>query len=151
MEKQLEPVLYSERLTPSVSVVFSLFILGIGAGLIALPFGDVLALIIGLSTLLTLIILSFALSPQIRLTKSSLTVGRATIETRYLAKATSVDPVQSFKERGANLDSRAFTLFRPGIKNLVKIEINDKSDPTPYWLFSTRNPEILCQFLKQVS
>lgn len=147
----MEPVLYSERLTPSVSVVFALLLLGLCAGLIALPFGLALALIIGFSTCLTLLLFGFALSPQIRLTKSALTVGRATIETGFLTNATHVDPVQAFKERGVNLDSRAFTLFRPGIKNLVKLEITDKNDPTPYWLFSTRNPEILCRFLKQVN
>ena len=147
----MEPVLYSERLTPSVSVGFALLLLGLGAGLIALPFGLTLALIIGLSTLLILISLSFALSPQIQLTRSALTVGKASIETTYLSKATSVAPVEAFKERGTNLDSRAFTLFRPGIKNLVKVEIADENDPTPYWLFSTRNPDILCKFLRQVS
>ena len=151
MEKQLEPVIYSERLTPSISVVFALVLLSLGAGLIALPFAQDLTLLIGSGTFLVMLVLSFALAPRIHLTKSTLTVGRATIERSFLSKASSIESDHAFRERGANLDSRAFTMFRPGIKTLVKVQINDDKDPTPYWLFSTRNPEVLCQFLNQAN
>ena len=147
----MEPVLYRERLLPSISMVFSIVLLCIGAGLIALPFGQLLAMIIGSSMLLAILLLSIALAPTVLLTKKSLRVGKAYIERRYLGSATCIAVAASFMERGTKLDSRAFTLFRPGIKTLVKVMILDENDPTPYWLFASRNAEVLCSLLNQTS
>jgi hypothetical protein len=47
------------------------------------------------------------------------------------------------------LDTRAFTRFQIGVKSLVKIELVDPQDPTPYWLIATRNPEVLAGLINK--
>jgi hypothetical protein len=85
------------------------------------------------------------------LQQGSLRVGSAVIPVQYLGAAFVISNQDAFAERGRNLNPRAFTRFQIGVNQLVKIEITDLEDPTPYWLISTRNPELLVSFLRKVS
>jgi hypothetical protein len=49
--------------------------------------------------------------------------------------------------RGVDLDARAFLKIRPWVKPVVRIELDDDNDPTPYWLVSTRRPKELAAAL----
>ena len=42
---------------------------------------------------------------------------------------------------GPQLDPQAFVLHRPWVGPVVRIEVLDPDDPTPYWVISTRRPE----------
>jgi hypothetical protein len=44
---------------------------------------------------------------------------------------------------GPDLDPEAFVLHRPWIGPVVRLEVLDPDDPTPYWVVSTRHPERL--------
>jgi hypothetical protein len=46
-------------------------------------------------------------------------------------------------ERGQRLDARAWLLIRGWISPVVTVTVVDDSDPTPYWLVSTRQPDAL--------
>jgi hypothetical protein len=48
-------------------------------------------------------------------------------------------------ERGTRLDARAWLLIRGWVAPVVKIEVIDEQDPTPYWLVSARRPRELEQ------
>jgi hypothetical protein len=45
------------------------------------------------------------------------------------------------KALGPNYDPAAFAVHRGWIGPLVRVEVTDPDDPTPYWLFSTRHPD----------
>ncbi|MFM2384507.1 MAG: hypothetical protein RL166_381, partial [Actinomycetota bacterium] len=45
--------------------------------------------------------------------------------------------------------ARAWLSIQASIKGLVKVQVLDKNDPTPYWLISTRNPEKLVNLLNR--
>jgi hypothetical protein len=55
---------------------------------------------------------------------------------------------QIFQERGPKLEPAAFKVFQGTVKTAVKIEISDPSDPTPYWIISTRKPIQLASALE---
>ena len=76
-----------------------------------------------------------------------LQVSRAVIATKHLGLAYVVERQDQFSERGQKLSTLAYTRFQIGVKGLVKIEIVDESDPTPYWLVATRHPEVLAGYL----
>jgi hypothetical protein len=38
------------------------------------------------------------------------------------------------------LDARAWLLIRGWITPVVKVDLTDPTDPTPYWIVSTRRP-----------
>ena len=46
-------------------------------------------------------------------------------------------------ERGTRLNGLAYLCIRGWIDPVVRIDITDPSDRTPYWLTSTRRPEEL--------
>lgn len=74
---------------------------------------------------------------SIELSDGWLRVGKARIELRYIEKIELLDESAMRRERGIGLDARAFLAIRFWVKSGVKIFLNDKRDPTPYWLIST--------------
>jgi len=50
-------------------------------------------------------------------------------------------------ERGRHLDARAWLLIRGWISPVVRVEVADETDPAPYWLVSTRQPDAVIDAL----
>ena len=82
-------------------------------------------------------------TPSIEVTEGMLRVGRARIERSYVGEVTAHRGAEAVAERGTRLDARAWLALRGWISGVVRIEIVDDSDPTPYWLVSTRRPDEL--------
>ena len=141
--------LYKERVLPTVYFYIASITLPLSLFLVALPFSEVVSISLALASIPLVLVLSWLGSPLIALNQQTLSIGQASIETKYLGKAEVVSPQEAFLERGVKLDSRAFTKFQIGVKQLVKIEIRDKQDPTPYWLIATRNPEVLAGLINK--
>lgn len=141
--------LYKERVLPTVYFYIASITLPLSLFLVALPFSEVVSISLALASIPLVLVLSWLGSPLIALNQQTLSIGQASIETKYLGKAEVVSPQEAFLERGVKLDSRAFTKFQIGVKQLVKIEIQDKQDPTPYWLIATRNPEVLAGLINK--
>lgn len=141
--------LYKERVLPTVYFYIASITLPLSLFLVALPFSEVVSISLALASIPLVLVLSWLGSPLIALNQQTLSIGQASIETKYLGIAEVVSPQEAFLERGVKLDSRAFTKFQIGVKQLVKIEIRDKQDPTPYWLIATRNPEVLAGLINK--
>ncbi len=86
-------------------------------------------------------------TPTISVTSETLQVGRAQIERQYVGAVTIYHGDEATQQRGTKLNGLAYLCIRGWIKPVVKIEITDPSDRTPYWLTSTRNPEHLAAAL----
>jgi len=82
-------------------------------------------------------------TPSITVTRDTLTVGRATIERRFVGSVQPFRAKEATAERGTRLNGLAYLCIRGWIDPVVRIEITDPSDRTPYWLTSTRRPEEL--------
>ncbi|MBM7776302.1 hypothetical protein JOD54_006506 [Actinokineospora baliensis] len=52
------------------------------------------------------------------------------------------------KVLGPNLDPAAFLLHRGWVRPLVRVQVTDPDDPTPYWVFSTRHPHRLAEVIE---
>jgi hypothetical protein len=150
MTKESSPVLYRERTLPSLGFYAAALFIPVAMFVIALPFSVEIGFVVAALSIPLMLVASWALSPLIELTADHLRVGRIEIETKYLGSATAIEGHSVFLERGPHLDTRAFTKFQVGVKQLVKIEIQDKQDPTPYWLVATRNPEILAGLINKL-
>ena len=126
-------VLYTEKLWPNfwiwlVSAGFS------SAGILMLAPISIWA---GITAAIVLFIIICVL---LVLSTPSITV---TIERGFLGKATSFRGKEATAERGTRLNGLAFLCIRGWVDPVVRIEIEDPSDRTPYWLTSTRHPEQL--------
>ncbi|MCU1512724.1 MAG: hypothetical protein JWM01_2905 [Arthrobacter sp.] len=141
-------VLYNEKLWPNVWIWLVAAGLS-GAGIlvfapISLAAGITAAVVLFL-VIAVLLVLS---TPVITVTGSTLRVGRATIERRFLGVAEAFRGKEATAERGPRLNGLAFMCFRGWIDPVVRIEITDPSDRTPYWLTSTRHPDQLLAALQ---
>ena len=75
--------------------------------------------------------------------KENLQVGRAKIENKYIESVEILDVKAMKFERGPGINPRAFLAIRFWVRGGVKLTLNDKRDPTPYWLVSTNKAEEL--------
>ena len=67
----------------------------------------------------------------------------AKIQLKYIKKVSALDKKQFIKLRGPDADPAAFNATRFWVNTGVKIELNDKKDPTPYWLVSSKKAKQL--------
>lgn len=88
-------------------------------------------------------------TPSISVTARTLQVGRAGIERRFVGSVQPFRGEEATAERGTRLNALAFLCIRGWIDAVVRIEITDPADRTPYWLTSTRRPEELVAALAQ--
>ncbi|MET4146135.1 DUF3093 domain-containing protein [Arthrobacter sp. UYCo732] len=137
------PAVYREKLWPNIWIwiiaagvsgagilVFAPISLGAGYTAAGVLFA-IIAVLLVIST------------PTILVTDDALTVGRATIERRFIGAAGAFRGKEATAERGTRLNGLAYLCIRGWIDPVVRIEITDPSDRTPYWLTSSRRPEEL--------
>lgn len=138
---------YTEKLWPNVWLW--VIVLGLSAAgiLIFIPISP-LAGYLAFAGLLALQTVLLVLStPTIQVTPATLQVGRAVIEREFVGEVTVYHGEEATAQRGTELNGLAYLCIRGWIKPVVKIEITDPKDTTPYWLTSSRNPEGLAAAL----
>ncbi|GGI84490.1 DUF3093 domain-containing protein [Pseudarthrobacter scleromae] len=136
-------VTYREKLWPNVWIwIISAGVSGAGI-LVFAPISAAAgytAAVVLFAIIAVLLVLS---TPSIVVTRKTLTVGRATIERRFVGAVQPFRGGEATAERGTRLNGLAYLCIRGWIDPVVKVEITDPSDPTPYWLTSTRRPDEL--------
>lgn len=141
------PVIFREKLWPTVWVwVIAAGLAGAGILMfapISMAAGYTAAAVL-FAIMATLLVLS---TPAITVTEDSLTVGRATIQRRFIGDVQAFRAKEATAERGTRLNGLAYLCIRGWIDPVVRIGITDPSDRTPYWLTSTRRPEELAKAL----
>ena len=139
--------IFEERLSPSVSIVLALSLSGPMVLLSALPFGTTLAFTLAVVVPASLIAGAFALAPVIRVDQS-FTRGNMSLPLDVLGEAEIFEGENARLERGPKLDARARLAILGDVDPVVKIQVKDELDPTPYILVSTRKPKELVAALR---
>lgn len=49
---------------------------------------------------------------------------------------------------GPDLHVLAFVVHRPWVRGAIKVTLNDPTDPTPYWIISSRDPDRLAEVIE---
>ncbi|MGI8816898.1 MAG: DUF3093 domain-containing protein [Pseudonocardia sp.] len=78
----------------------------------------------------------------------SLRVGSATLPTRLVGSVERIEGSDKQRALGPDLDPAAYLVHRSWVGPMIQVSLRDAEDPTPYWLFSVRNPEPLMRQLK---
>ena len=145
-----DAVLYDERLWPTPFVW--LIIAGVaGASILVFAPISILTGIIASIVIFLLLVVGLVLStPRITVTTTSLSVGRAHIDREFLGEARTYLKQEATRERGPGLNGLAYLCIRGWIDPVVRIEVEDADDPTPYWVVSTRRPTELVTALGHV-
>lgn len=79
--------------------------------------------------------------------EAELRVGQAHLPVRFIGSVEVIDKEAKRLTMGPQLDPAAFIVHRGSIGPLLRVELTDPDDDTPYWLFSTRKPEKLARAL----
>ncbi|MFL6099882.1 MAG: DUF3093 domain-containing protein [Actinomycetales bacterium] len=135
---------YRERLTPPVLWYVVAIVIGGSFGLVLLPFAGAEGLALGALAGATIgagiLVLTSAV---VEVTEGVLRAGRAAIPVRLLGPATVLDAAEMSVLRGRSFDPRAYLCQRAWVKAGVQVRVADPADPTPYWLISSRRPDLL--------
>jgi DUF3093 family protein len=105
-----------------------------------LPYVVLIALMIGL-----LVQLGRA---KIEVADGELRVGKARLPLRFVGEVDVIGKDDKRKALGPDLDPAAYMLHRSWVGPVLRVRLTDPEDPTPYWIFSTRNPEKLARILR---
>lgn len=142
-------VLYRERLAPGIGMWIGCLGVGAASFLVGAPINIAAGIVAGVVMFLLLGSLLFFTSPIIEITPTVLRVGRAQIEREHTGRAYAFRGEQARLATGPALDGRAFMCFRGWISSIIRIQITDPADPTPYWIASSRNPERIAEILNE--
>ncbi|MBQ1442481.1 MAG: DUF3093 domain-containing protein [Renibacterium sp.] len=136
-------VVYSEKLWPALWIWVVAAGIAVAGILILAP----ISIVAGYTAAVVIFALEalFLLmsTPRIEVDGQTLTVGRATIDRAFIGKVEGFNRDDAVAQRGTQLNGLAYLCIRGWIGPVVRIEVTDESDPTPYWLTSTRRPEQL--------
>jgi hypothetical protein len=76
---------------------------------------------------------------RVRVVDEELRVGEAALPLRYVGQVDVVPKEGKQVALGPELDPAAHLLHRPWVGPIVRIEVTDPDDPTPYWIVSVRD------------
>ncbi|MBM7817260.1 hypothetical protein JOE56_001954 [Brevibacterium paucivorans] len=139
--------LYSERVTPSIWWWVVALVLSAMTSLMVIPLSWIAGIIVPIVVFIAVALTLRSLIPRVTVTQDVLFAGPAHIERSFITGATPMTGEDAFQARGQDLDARAFLVTRPWASSLVKVDIEDPNDPTPYWIVSTHNPDELARVL----
>ncbi len=122
-------------LIPACLLVFAPINIGVGiAAAIVLYGGSVGALVLT--------------APVIEVGGGELRAGAARLPLRHVGTIEALRGADATRARGIDLDARAWLVIRGWVQPVVRVEVTDPEDPSPYWLVSTRRPEELVAALE---
>ena len=132
--------IYRERLWPAPWLFISTALVIPASLLVFLPINQTVGVIVAIVLYAGCVILLLAGSPVVRVTDSEFVAGKARLPIAIVGTVSGFSGTDARDERGPRLDARAWLLIRGWVDPVVKVEVVDADDPTPYWVVSTRRP-----------
>src|SRR5690625_1750801 len=141
------PIVYQETLRPTWPM-WLMVPLGAALGWLTLaPLSTGWGIASGIVVAAVVVFVLLASQSDITVTTTHVQVGRATIERKHVGTVTGYRGDDAFQQRGPKLHGLAYLHLRSWVKPVVRIQIEDRQDRTPYWLTSTNKPEELTNLL----
>jgi hypothetical protein len=139
---------YRERLWPAPWVFIATALVIPASLLVFLPISLPAGIAVAVGLYAAILVALIATTATIEVTASEFRAGRARMPRSVVARALPFEGADATAERGVRLDARAWLLLRGWIPGVVRVELDDPQDPTPYWLVASRHPEELAAALK---
>ena len=138
---------YRERLWPAPWVFIATALVIPASLLVFLPISTTAGIICAIVLYGAIVIALLVTTPAVDVDDALFTAGRAHLPRTAISEATAFTGQEATAQRGTLLDARAWLLLRGWIPGVVKVQLDDPTDPTPYWLVSTRHPAELAKAL----
>ena len=140
---------YRERLWPAPWVFVATALVIPASLLVFLPISQLAGIICAVVLYAAIVIVLLLTTPVVEVTDGTLAAGRARLPRDVVAGAEAFEGAEATAERGVRLDARAWLLLRGWIPGVVRVQLDDPDDPTPYWLVSSRHPRRLAAALSR--
>lgn len=141
--------IYRERLWPSLWVFLATALVIPAALLVFLPINQTVGIITAIVLYAGCVAILVLTSPLVEVTTEQFSAGHARLPIEFAGKATPFRADEATLERGQRLDARAWLLLRGWVSPVVRVEVDDPQDPTPYWIVSTRRPERIVEAIAE--
>ncbi len=105
--------------------------------------GNFSALITFIALTIALLAIAVMARSEVRVIENELVIGKAHIGVKYLADVEILDKDAMSLIRTRDANPAAFLAIKFWISTGVKITLEDKRDPTPYWLVSCKKGQEL--------
>jgi Protein of unknown function (DUF3093) len=139
--------IYRERLWPAPWVFIATALVIPASLLVFLPISTTAGVVCAIVLYGAIVVTLVLTTPTVEVTAELFAAGRAHLPRTVVAAADPFEGAEATAERGTRLDARAWLLLRGWIPGVVRVRLDDPSDPTPYWLISTRQPQKLAAAL----
>jgi hypothetical protein len=139
---------YRERLWPAPWVFIATALVIPASLLVFLPISLEAGIAVAAGLYAVVVAVLLLTTPTIEATAGEFRAGRAHIARHLIGEVTAYEGADASAQRGVELDARAWLLLRGWITGVVRVEILDSADPTPYWLISSRRPAELARVLR---
>ncbi|WP_396291114.1 DUF3093 domain-containing protein [Curtobacterium sp. KT1] len=140
--------MYRERLWAPPALYLATALVIPATLLVFLPISVLAGVLVAIGMELGVLVLLWALAPTIEVTESEFRAGKAHLPRALVGTVEAFEGAEATTQRGPKLDARAWTLFRGYVRGVVKVEVRDDADPTPYWLVSVRQPTKVVEALR---
>lgn len=140
---------YRERLWPGPWIFVSTALIMPAFLLVFLPINQTIGIIVAVAAYAVIVALLLLSTPAIEITATELVAGRARLPLAVVGDIEGFTKEAAQLERGQRLDARAWLQIRGWVDPVVRVEVDDAADPTPYWLLSTRHPEAVIAAIEQ--
>lgn len=87
----------------------------------------------------------------VELKDGELWAADAHLPVEFIGAVDAVTGTEKRKALGPYLDPAAFVMHRGWVPSMVRLQLDDPADPTPYWLVSVRHPDRLITALTAAS
>lgn len=134
---------FREKLHPSVWIFAATALVIPASLLVFLPIDLIVGVIVAIGLYAAIVVLLIATTPTIEVGGGMLRAGRARLPLTVVADARAAHGPEAVHERGVGLHADAWLLIRGWIPDLVRVNLADPDDPTPYWILSSRRPDEL--------
>ncbi len=136
---------YRERLVPGFGFFVAWLLVIPAVALIMMPINAQAAIPTAIVMYVIIAIIFFALSPVIEVRGGELHAGRASIPLELIGTIEPLGSEPLRKSIGQDADARNYLLVRGWIHMGLKLEITDETDPTPFWIITSRKPLALAE------
>lgn len=141
--------IYRERLWPAPWLFFGTALVIPASLLVFLPINMVAGVVVAAVLYVTCVVALLVASPVVEVSATEFVAGRARLPIEIIGAVTEHRGDEAQLERGQRLDGRAWLLIRGWVSPVVKVEVLDETDPAPYWLVSTRQPDAVIAAIKK--
>lgn len=143
------PARFRERLSPGPGAWCGALGLGVIVAVALWPLAATASFVVGALVAAGTIVALVATAPVVAVDDGELRAGRAHAPLDALGEVTALGTPEEMRAAlGPDLDARAYVCLRAWARTGVRVEVTDPTDPTPYWLLSTRRPDELAAALR---